>query len=144
MTSLTLSFCQARLDLEQARDLRRSVLCGELGWPREVVNDPADAQGQVALGLLGPKPVATARLAQRQGEWTIEAMAVLPAFRGKGIGRSLIETLELRARALGVLRLSLLCPESAQAYFERFAYFGMESQEAGLPQGWRMMQKPLK
>jgi ribosomal protein S18 acetylase RimI-like enzyme len=43
------------------------------------------------------------------GTLYISAMAVRPAYRGRGIGRRLLEAARQRARALGLERLSLLC-----------------------------------
>jgi GNAT superfamily N-acetyltransferase len=117
---LLVSLAKSPFDIEQVRDIRRSVLCGELNWPREVVEDPADLDPSASLFLasLGPKPLASARLIRREGAWHAEALAVLPHFRGQGAGRALLSALEDAANG----RLWAAPTDAAAPFFEHCGY----------------------
>jgi ribosomal protein S18 acetylase RimI-like enzyme len=126
MTSLQVALASSTLDLEQARDLRRSVLCGELNWPREVVEDPADLESMVLLACLGPKPVGSARLIRRDGQYHIECLAVLERFRRQGIGRALLSFAEAKAQSCVVA----LVTGTDIAFFERCGYSFVSESES--------------
>ncbi|MES2201809.1 MAG: GNAT family N-acetyltransferase [candidate division FCPU426 bacterium] len=124
--AFNIHFATSDLDIEQVRDLRRSVLCGEFHWPRELVEDPVDRSSILALATLGPKPVGCARLCQRGSTWHIEVLAVLERQRGQGLGKAILATLEGRARNAGASSLRVLCPPDLSPYFERQGYQGTE------------------
>jgi GNAT superfamily N-acetyltransferase len=71
---------------------------------------PIPPAGEAATPSAPPDPVLQpyAEL-EAPGSLYISAMAVRPAYRGKGIGRRLLEAARQRARALGLEQLSLLC-----------------------------------
>lgn len=130
----------SNLELELIQDIRRSVLCGELHLSRDIVADGLDAGSLVLGAWAGPRPVGTARLTQRQGQWALETLAVLAPWRLQGIGRELVQALAEAARAKGADALWAVAPQPAapflgQAGFE--AWQGAQEAEAGL---WR---KPL-
>ena len=118
MTTFSVSIAESSLDIEQARDIRRSALCGELNWPREIVSDPADLDATLAIAMLGAKPVASARLIRRDGVDHIELLAVLERFRKMGIGRSLLEVLEKKSGQA----VHVLAPGPESAFFEHCGY----------------------
>jgi ribosomal protein S18 acetylase RimI-like enzyme len=118
LTGLVIAEAASALDIEQVRDIRRSVLCGELNWPRETVEDPADSGAILFLASLGPKPLASARLIKREGQWHIESLAVLQRFRRQGIGRALLAAME--ARAASSTHIFQLGPN--QAFFSSCGY----------------------
>ena len=108
----------SQLDIEQVRDIRRSVLCGELNWPREAVEDPVDAKGILFLASAGHKPVASLRLVRREGKFQVECLAVLERFRRQGIGRALLEAAEAKAKAC--CQAHVIGPN--RAFFEACGY----------------------
>lgn len=118
MTTLAVTVAQSALDIEQVRDIRRSVLCGELNWPRELVQDPSDTQALLVLASLGAKPVGSARLIKRDSKFQIEVVAVLERFRRQGIGRAMLVALESRAKG----ELLVMHPGPDTAFFERCGY----------------------
>jgi GNAT superfamily N-acetyltransferase len=123
------------LDREQAQDLRRSVLCGELHYSRELVDDGQDQAPGVWLGLAldGPKPVGTLRL-QRQGAWMLEHLAVLPRWRRQGVGRALVQAAIAAATQAQASEIIACGPETAAAFF-RAVGFDVRQQE-GLLYVW--------
>lgn len=110
--------CLSTLEREQAQDLRRSVLCGELNWDRELVADGFDEGAAVALALEGQKPVATGRLVQRTGRWWLDLVAVLPKQRRLGFGRELVDFLAASAGEKGVQDLWVLAPQGSAPFFQ--------------------------
>lgn len=115
---MTITEAVSALDIEQVRDIRRSVLCGELNWPTDSVEDPADSGAVLFLASVGPKPVGSLRLILRQGKHHIECLAVLERFRRQGIGRALMQAAEAKAGA--TTYAAALGPN--QAFFTACAY----------------------
>jgi N-acetylglutamate synthase-like GNAT family acetyltransferase len=124
---LSVNLATQSLEIEQVRDLRRSILCGELHWPREVVEEAADQGAFLALALLGAKPVGCARLHSDGGNWQLEALAVLQRFRKQGIGAALIRKLEATALQEGAQSLQVLAPQGLEPYFLKLGF----TQKAG-------------
>jgi GNAT superfamily N-acetyltransferase len=108
------------LERELAQDLRRSILCGELNWGREAVDDGWDKDADVALILdgAGDKPVATGRLIRRAEQWCLDLVAVLPKHRRRGLGRELVDFLASLARQKGALHLLALASSDAVPFFQ--------------------------
>jgi ribosomal protein S18 acetylase RimI-like enzyme len=122
MIDLRVVVASTNLDKEQVRDLRRSVLCGELNWPRESVEDPSDDRSVLLLASLGPKPVGCVRLQQEGHTFHIEVLAVLERFRKQGIGRRLVLELEKKAQEMGATAMAVLAPLSIAPFFEHLGY----------------------
>ena len=85
-----------------------------LEWPNFVV---AEQEGAV-VGLGQVK-------AHRDGSRELASIAVLPAYRGSGIGSAVIRT--LLARETGVLHLT--CRRQMQGYYERFDFRRLQPSE---------------
>ncbi|HTB21172.1 MAG TPA: GNAT family N-acetyltransferase [bacterium] len=108
----------SKLERELAQDLRRSVLCGELNWGREAVDDGWDQGADVALVSDREKPVATGRLLQRSQRWWLDLVAVLPRHRRQGLGRELAAFLAGLAREKGADSLWVLAPPPSVPFFQ--------------------------
>jgi GNAT superfamily N-acetyltransferase len=108
------------LERELAQDLRRSVLCGELNWGRELVDDGWDGDADVALVLDGErgKPVATGRLIRRAEQWWVDLVAVLPKHRRRGLGRELVDFLAALGRQKGVSQILVLASGESVPFFQ--------------------------
>jgi GNAT superfamily N-acetyltransferase len=118
------------LEREQVQDLRRTVLCGELHWQREAVDDGWDADADLALVMDGAKPLATARLIHRLDEWWVDLVAVLPARRGQGLGREVVAFLAAVAKQKGASGLRVLAPKETAPFFQACGF--VEEQDAGI------------
>jgi GNAT superfamily N-acetyltransferase len=114
------------LEREQAQDLRRSVLCGELNWGRELVDDGWDQEADVALVVdgAGGKPVATGRLIHRAERWWVDLVAVLPQHRRRGLGRGVVDFLADLGRKKGASHLLALVSEDAVPFFQACGFIG--------------------
>ena len=114
--------CLTRLDREQAFDIRRSVLCGELHLTREAAQDADDDTAYLAVAWNGEKPVGTGRLLQRGPFWQLEHLCVLPEQRRHGVGRQLLGHFAAQARSKGSASLLAVCPVAAQVFFHKTGF----------------------
>ena len=98
---------QSSLDIEQCLDIRRSVFCGLMNMVSDEVFDDLDGRAVHCLAEFSGKPIGAGRMVSKGGEWWMELVAVLPAFRGKGCARQIIDTLlkEASKRQIPELRV---------------------------------------
>lgn len=113
--------------------LRTQVFVREQGVPPEIELDALDSLSRHALAF-GPdgQVLGTGRLLP---DGHIGRMAVLPAWRGRGIGQALLNAALDRARTRGV-RIARLSAQTHAAGFYRRAGFAVEGDsyaEAGIP-----------
>jgi predicted GNAT family N-acyltransferase len=113
--------------------LREEVFVREQNVPPEMELDEFDAQSLHALAR-DPQgePVGTGRLLP---DGHIGRMAVAASWRGKGVGRAVLETLVDAARERGLERLALNAQTSATGFYERFDFRqeGEVFMDAGIP-----------
>lgn len=113
--------------------VRRTVFIDEQGVPEALEWDEHDAVSIHWLAVLADgRPVGCARLLP---DGRIGRMAVLPEWRGQGIGRALLDAAVACARARGMheVRLSAQC--HAAPFYQRagFVVCGPPYDEAGIP-----------
>ena len=71
----------------------------------------------------GTFPVATCRIClQNEGAAMIGRVVVLPEFRGKGLGRRVVEEAETWLRELGVARVVIESRDVAVGFYEKLGY----------------------
>ena len=120
--------------------IRHAVFVDEQGVPVELEHDRHD---QGALHLLASsgdrRPVATARML---ADGHIGRMAVLPAWRRRGIGSAMLRELIRLARERGILRIFLNAQCGAQAFYERLGFVaeGDVFEDAGIDHRRMSMQ----
>lgn len=117
---------------DRARPLRQKVFVIEQGVPQELEWDEFDADSRHALALdAAGNPVGTGRLLP---DGHIGRMAVLPEWRGKGVGAALLRELMDLARTGGMHRLALNAQVHAAAFYARFGFArgGAQFVEAGI------------
>lgn len=124
---------QAYLD---AFSIRKQVFIEEQGVPEAMEVDEFDSLAQHALAYVDTLIVGTARLHLLTDQHAqIGRMAVLSAFRGRGIGKALLTSLISLATIAGATKVSLHAQVSAIPFYERlgFATAGAIYDEAGIP-----------
>ena len=88
-------------------------------------------EGPVWVALLGDQIVGTvAAVAKAQGLY-LRSMAILPAARGQGLGKRLLQQVEHLARAEGHHRLFLSTTPFLRAAIQLYEQFGFQRTEAG-------------
>lgn len=122
-------FEQALADLRAVRD---AVFVQEQGVPVELERDALDPMCRhvIARDAQG-QPIGTGRLTPDR---RIGRMAVLPAWRNRGVGEELLKALLGEARALGWPEVSLHAQVPAMVFYARqgFLPYGERFVEAGL------------
>ena len=118
---------------EQARQIRETVFVEEQRVPRDLEMDEHDAACRhvIARDAEGGA-IGTGRLLP---DGHIGRMAVLAEWRGKGVGRALLEQLLEEAARLDQRRLALHAQTRACGFYRRFGFVeeGPEFMKAGIP-----------
>ena len=117
----------------KAMRVRDAVFVVEQGVPPEIERDEWDQRSDHALALdRDGQVVGTGRLLP---DGHIGRMAVLPEWRGQGIGGRILASLIARAHERGMKRVVLNAQTHAVPFYARhgFAPFGEEFMEAGIP-----------
>ena len=116
-----------------AREVRDAVFVDEQKVPREIGWDEHDAASRhVVAHDSDGGAIGTGRLLT---DGHIGRMAVLADWRGKGVGRALLERLLEEARLQGHAHLALHAQTQASGFYRRFGFVeeGPEFMEAGIP-----------
>ena len=133
MAPFTISETDWARDAARLGAVRRTVFIDEQGVPEAM---EWDAHDEVSVHFLAvaedTSPIGCARLLP---DGHIGRMAVLPAWRGRGVGRALLAKVLLTAQARGQMTLRLSAQTHAAAFYARagFVAEGAEYEEAGIP-----------
>ena len=117
----------------QARQVRDAVFIAEQSVPRDIEWDEHDAVSRHVIARDGDGgAIGTGRLLP---DGHIGRMAVHADWRGKGVGRALLERLLEEARPLDHRHLALHAQTHASGFYRRFGFVeeGPEFMEAGIP-----------
>jgi len=120
-------------DLAAIRAVREPVFLVEQAVPPELEWDELDPLSRHVLARdLDGRPIGTGRLTP---EHRIGRMAVLPNWRGRGVGEALLTRLLDEARDLGYPEIELHAQTHALGFYARagFVADGPEFEEAGIP-----------
>lgn len=110
-------------ELAAAFEIRRHVFVEEQKIPSHLDADGRDRAATHVLALEGETAVATGRLVATDAlHGVLARIAVLPAYRGQGLGRRVVEMLESEARRQGLRRLSLEPHRHLERFYESLGY----------------------
>ena len=130
-------------DFKDLRSIREPVFVIEQQVPLEEEWDAMDPQCHHVIARDAQhRPIGTGRLTP---EHKIGRMAVLPEWRGKGVGEALLMALIDQARTLGLGQVSLNAQVDAIGFYEKygFAAYGERFEEAGIQhQAMRLALEP--
>ena len=103
-------------------DIRRAVFMEEQGFQHEF--DDADALAWHLVLYQGGRPAGTCRLLPLDGTRTylVGRIAVLPPFRGQGLGAALLRAAEQDGAAHGGTAIVLHAQVQAQPFYEKQGY----------------------
>jgi predicted GNAT family N-acyltransferase len=121
--------------------IRHAVFIVEQSVPEEIEIDEHDADARHVLAFVDGVPAGTGRVTDRG---RIGRMAVLAEFRGRGIGRQILDTLIDTGRDLGAEKLALSAQCQAVPFYERagFVLQGEIYTEAGIEHQWMELSDP--
>jgi predicted GNAT family N-acyltransferase len=120
-------------DAARLASVRRAVFIEEQGVPEALEWDAADTVSVHFLALAADgSPIGCARLLP---DGHVGRMAVLPGWRGRGVGRALLTAVLGAARARGHHRVQLSAQTHAADFYGRagFVAEGDVYEEAGIP-----------
>lgn len=120
------------VDFAALRAVREPVFVVEQQVPAGIELDALDPQCRHVLARDAEgRPVGTGRLTPQH---TIGRLAVLPEWRGRGVGEALLQALVDLARSLGLAQVELHAQVGAIGFYERYAFepVGEEYLEAGI------------
>ena len=123
----------------QAFEIRRRVFVVEQDCPPEEEFDAHDADSHHYLATVEGEPAGAARwrVVGHEGVAAakLERFAVLPAYRGRGVGRALVARLLEDARAAGHRRFLIHAQSHLESFYGAFGFErrGEELMEAGIP-----------
>jgi len=107
---------------ERLHAVRHAVFVIEQQVPEDEEWDAADAQCSHVLALSGNVPIGTGRL-DRNGK--IGRMAVLKQWRGRDVGKRIMQELLDMAREQGFERVYLNAQITARSFYERFGFIAV-------------------
>lgn len=135
MVNISYKVVRGKRELHEAFDVRRQVFVREQGIPESLELDEYDGQALHVLVTMGARAIGTARvLFPSTNLAKIERMAVLKAFRRRGIGRNIIAFLEAELRKKGISQEILNAQYAAIPFYEScgFQAVGPPFREAGI------------
>ena len=136
MADLVISEAMSDDDREACYGIRITVFCGEQKVSREIEFDGLDAVCRHYLARQGGTTIGTARTRPLgEGVVKFERIAVLKAFRGRDIGRALMDRALADAREDGHSVALLNSQTHASEFYEKMGFLqeGDEFEEAGIP-----------
>jgi predicted GNAT family N-acyltransferase len=141
MTEFTVAKTDWSRDASRLAAIRRTVFIDEQGVPEDMEWDEHDTVSLHFLAIADDgTPIGCARLLP---DGHIGRMAVLPSWRGRGVGRALLVAAVSEARRHGLTRVRLSAQTHAADFYARagFVAAGAEYEDAGIPHV--AMQKDL-
>ena len=109
--------------LRQAQAIREHVFVVEQGIPLELEHDGLDAASIHVLAFDDGTPAATGRLTRASDrEGVLARIAVLPAYRGQGLGKRVVQHLEVLARREGLTTVSLKPHQYLEDFYQKMGY----------------------
>ena len=135
---------RGRDEFERAFAIRRTVFIQEQRVPESIERDEFDLTAIHVIALDGDRVVGTGRLARIRGVPRIGRMAVLPPYRGRGVGKAILLKLLEAARAEKIPEVHLAAQLPVEGFYAKLGFlpYGEVFAEAGLLH--RMMRQPLR
>ncbi len=117
---------------DAARQIRVTVFMNEQGF-----TDEFDAKDKIAMHAVmfdGEMPVATCRFWQGDDGWHVGRLAVIQAFRGRGLGQAMLDVSEAHVRSVGGHSVTLHAQVRAKEFYEKCGYraFGEVDYDEGV------------
>jgi predicted GNAT family N-acyltransferase len=130
----------------QAFAIRMRVFVREQRVPAAIELDRDDDRAIHFLATSDGRAVGTARVVSHHGSAKIGRMAVLKSYRGKGVGKKLLQRAVATAKQLGARTIYLHAQVPVIEFYEklRFRCVGPVFDEAGIPHRKMILKKTKK
>ena len=104
--------------------VRAMVFMAEQGFKNEF--DELDAKSWHVIIYEKDNPIGTGRVYQKNNQWFAGRICVLEDFRGKGVGRTIMQNLEAKVKELGGTSIQISAQLDKKRFYERngFKAFG--------------------
>lgn len=143
-SKFTLVVTTAKEDIVEAWRIRREVFADEQGIPADLDPDGLDESAFHVLCRAGDAIVGTGRLvATGNGKGTLSRIAVRAAYRGQGLGRQIVQTLESVAVDQRLNALSLQPHEHLEEFYQSLGYHTVPGTDSVAGHALITMQKEL-
>ena len=135
MMSLRVRRVSSQNEMAKALAIRRRVFVKEQGVPEEIELDRDDQRAIHFLVFAGPRAVGTARIVLHRNSAKIGRMAVLKSYRGRGIGKKLLQQAVETAKNRGAKSVYLHAQVTVIGFYESMSFrcVGPIFDEAGIP-----------
>lgn len=120
MDNYTIKIAKGLENNPDARLIRQQVFIQEQGFVNEF--DDIDHEAYHAVIYTGGYPIATGRLFDENGEAHIGRICVRKAYRGRDLGRMIVEALEKQAEKEGYKEVGLSAQTRVQQFYEKLGY----------------------
>ena len=120
MDNYTIKIAKGLANNADARLIRQQVFVEEQGFVNEF--DDIDHEAYHAVIYTGGYPIATGRLFDENGEAHIGRICVRKAYRGRDLGRMIVEALEKQAEKVGYKEVGLSAQTRVQPFYEKLGY----------------------
>lgn len=120
--------------LEDGYWVRRKVFIEEQKVPEELEIDEYDKAADHVIVYINNSPVATGRLVAINGEDLFGRIAVLKEYRGRGLGKIVVDNLINRAEEKGIEEVHLHAQLTAKGFYESLGFeaYGEIFDDAGI------------
>lgn len=123
-------------NLGDAYEIRKKVFIEEQNVPEEIERDKLDVSSTHAVIYNDELPIATGRIVFKEdSNCSLGRIAVLKEYRGKNIGKMLVENLVKKSFELGAHEIHIHAQKHAERFYERlnFTPYGELFYEGGIP-----------
>lgn len=105
--------------------IREEVFQAEQGIEKKMMSDAHDKEAYHCIIYDFGMPVGSGRLYEDENGFHIGRVAVMKEYRGKGLGRDIMEGLMAKAWGLGALKISVHAQEGVIPFYEKLGFTGM-------------------
>jgi len=110
-------------ELIDALDVRRRVFVIGQNIDEQIVFDPYDDEAFHTIVVIGDKTVGSARVRLLEGsEAKLERMAILPNYRGNGLGRNMITFLEGELSKRSATKIVLHAQNDVSEFYKKCGF----------------------
>ena len=116
----TIQWSKGKANTTDAFYIRGMVFMVEQGFKNEF--DELDAKSWHVIVYDHGDPAGTGRIYQKDGVWHAGRIAVLENYRGKGVGRAIMQNLEAKVKELGGSSVELSAQLDKEGFYKRNGY----------------------